>query len=75
MSYFSQILTRLTRFAKMMSVFKHIRPIKTTLQNLSNIFPLRKMASTSFIMKKGDDTKYFIIRDTSPNDLIWTVLK
>ena len=75
MSYSSQILTRLTRFAKMMSVFKHIRPIKTTLQNLSNSFPWRKMASTSFIMTKWDYTKYFIIRDTSPNDLIWTVLK
>ena len=26
-------------------------------------------------MTKGDDTKYFIIGDTSPNDLIWTILK
>jgi hypothetical protein len=58
-----------------MSVLKHSRPIKSTLQNFCSGFLHRKMATTSFCMAEFYDTKGLIIWDTSPQDLIRVVFK
>jgi hypothetical protein len=51
------------------------RPIKSTLQNLCSGLLSTKVASTSMIMTKGDCFGLVMLRDTSPNDLIGTILK
>jgi hypothetical protein len=51
------------------------RPIKSKSQNLCNGLLCTKVASTSMIMEKGDDIRLVMLRDTSPNDLIKTILK
>ena len=58
-----------------MSVLKHSRPIKSTLQNFCSGFLNRKMATTSFCIAEFYDTKGLIIWDTSPQDLIRAVFK
>jgi len=50
-------------------------PIKSTLQNLCSGLLCTKVASTSMIMAIEDDISLVMFRDTSPNDLIRTILK
>ena len=65
----------LTRCAISMSVSKQGGPVKSTLQNFcSDLFSI-EMATTGMIMTKGDDIGLVMLRYTSPNDLIRTILK
>jgi hypothetical protein len=58
-----------------MSVSKHGRPIKFTLQNLCSGLICTKVTSTCMIMTKGDDIGLVILRYTPPNDLVGTILE
>jgi hypothetical protein len=64
----------LTRCAISMSVSKHVRPIKFTLQNLCGLI-CTEMASTSMIMTNGDSIGLVMLKYTSPNDLVETILE
>jgi hypothetical protein len=57
------------------SVLKDGRPIKSALQNLCSGLLCAEVASTSMIVTKGDDTRLVELGDTSPNDLIGTILE
>jgi hypothetical protein len=57
------------------SVLKDGRPIKSALQNLCSGLLRAEVASTSMIVTKGDDTRLVGLGDTSPNDLIGTILE
>ena len=58
-----------------MNVSKQGRPVKSALQNFCNGLFSTKMASTGMIMIEGDDIGLVMLRYTSPNDLIWTILE
>jgi hypothetical protein len=70
-----QLLTVLTGYAISMSVSKHGRPIKFTIQNLCSCLICTKVASTCMIMTKGDDIGLVKLRYTPPNDLVRTILE
>ena len=72
---YPQFLTFYTPFTEAVSVLKHSRLIKSTLQNFFSSFLNKKMATISFCMAEFYDTKGFIIWDTSPQDLIRAVFK
>ena len=57
-----------------MSVSKQGGPIKSTLQNFCNGLFRTEVATTGMIMTEGDDIGLAMLRYTSPNDLIWTIL-
>jgi hypothetical protein len=65
----------LTRGTVGMRVTKQGKPVKSTLQNLCSGLLCTKVASTSMVMAKGDDISLVMLRDTSHNDLIRTILK
>ena len=58
-----------------MSVSKQGGPIKSTLQNFCSGLFSTEMATTGMIMTEGDDIGLIMLRYTSPNDLIRTILK
>ena len=58
-----------------MSVSKHGRLIKSALQNFCRDLFSTKMASTCMIMIEGDDIGLVMLRYTSPNDMIETILE
>jgi hypothetical protein len=57
------------------SVLKDGRPIKSALQNLCSGLLRAEVASTSMIVTKGDDTRLVGLGDTSPNDMIGSILE
>ena len=69
------LLTALTRWAVSMSISKQGGPIKFTLQNFCSGLFCTKMASTCMIMTEGNDIGLVMLKYTSPNDLIRTILK
>jgi len=57
------------------SVLKDGGPVKTALQNLCSGLLCTEMASTGMIMTEGDYTGLVRLGNTSPNDLIETILE
>jgi hypothetical protein len=57
------------------SVLKEGQPIKSALQNLCSGLLRAEVASTRMIVTKGDDTRLVGLGNTSPNDLIGTILE
>ena len=58
-----------------MSVSKQGGLVKSTLQNFCSSLFSTEMAITGMIMTKGDEIGLVMLRYTSPNDLIGTILK
>jgi hypothetical protein len=58
-----------------MSVSKQGGLVKSTLQNFCNSLFSTKMATTGIIMTERDDIGLVMLRYTSPNNLIGTILK